>query len=140
MSEWQLILLIISIAFIVAIVLFLLSGLFRVKENYVAVFEKMYAFYCIKEKGIYFLTPFLVRRVGYYQKEIQYIRINLANEDVFIKYQVEDFKIFHYAGHNFNQVIVDNLKQSKNDISQSVNELAEKYGIRIIDLRVLNKE
>ncbi len=140
MSDWQLILLIISIAFIIAIVLFFLSGLFHVKKNHVAVFEKMYAFYCVKEQGIYFFTPFIVRRVGYYQKEIQYIRINLANEDVFIKYQVDDFKSFHYAGHNFNQVIVDELKKVENDITELVDDLAKRYGIKIIDFRIINKE
>lgn len=139
MNDWQLILLIIFITFIIAIVLFILSGFFRVKKNYVAIFEKMYAFYDVKEQGMYFFTPFIVRRVGYYQKEIQYIRINLLNDDVYIKYQVEDFKMFHYQGHNFNQVIVDELKKVSNDISQVVYDVSQKYGIKIIDLKIINK-
>ena len=52
MGETEFIILVIGITLLAAIILFLLSGLFIVKENECAVFEKLYQYKTHKTKGI----------------------------------------------------------------------------------------
>lgn len=129
-------LLIIIICIIIAIFLIILSGLFYVKKDYAAVFEKMYSFYAVKGKGIYFFTPFFIRRVGYYSLEANHIKINLKNFDVFIKYKIEDVKKFHYSGHCFNEVISEELRKIDDNFENLINTTAEKYGIKIMLIKI----
>ena len=85
MDDIQLIILVISIAIIIGIILFVLSGLFHVKKDEVSVFEKLYTFHSIKEEGYYFFTPLVTKRVGNYSLKPQYIRINLSNFNIILK-------------------------------------------------------
>lgn len=128
--------LIFLICFTIGIILILLSGFFHVKEKKVAVFEKMYKFLCIKEKGNYFFIPFFVRRVGYYDKDIQYIRINLDKCDVFIKYKITDFYKYHYAGHCFKEIMGDELNKHSEEITPFIKNKADQFGITILDIHI----
>lgn len=128
------------ICVIVGIILFLLSGVFYVKEGKVAVFEKLYKFYAYKGKGLYFFTPFLVRRVGYYSSTVERNKIKLKSSTVFITYKISDFFKYHYEGHCFKETLVEKIKEAEN-IEQNYQDitfsLASRFGVEIIDFRII---
>lgn len=120
----------------ISLLIILASGLFIVKDNQVAVFEKMYKFLCVKEKGIYFFTPFLTRRVGYYTLEVQYIKFKIEDRTYYIAYKIQDAYKFHYAGHDFKDIIYSTCLENKNDIQAMINYKIEEYGLVLIDLKI----
>ncbi len=123
------------ISLILGLIIFILSGVFVVKENMVAVFEKLYKFHSIKEKGVYFLTPFLVRRVGYYSKEIKYIKMKFADKTIYLKYKIDDFIKFHYAGHCFQETILEELKNTT-FYEETILLYADKFGVKILEINI----
>ncbi len=128
-------LIIIGVLVILIVAILILSGLFIVDNKHVAVFEKMYAFYAVKEKGIYFFTPFLVRRVGYYKKDIQYIKFVINKKTYYLAYVIKDVKKYHYKGHNFNEIVFDACKNELN-IEQKLKELCLDYGLEIKNITI----
>lgn len=131
---FYLILLIIICLFIAALLIFL-SGLFIVKENHVAIFEKMYNFLTFKTKGVYFFTPFLVRRVGYYSTENEYIKLQIKEKQIYIVYRIDDFVKYHYSGHCFKEMIFDTLNKV-DEYEKAICDFADKNGIKILDLKI----
>lgn len=133
MSETEFIILIAVISFVIGTVLLLLSGLFIVKENECAVFEKLYQYKCHKEKGIYFFTPFFTKRVGVYKVDKQHLKVNIKNYSIYIIYQIEDVKKYHYSNIDFKEKVYENLKNNENDnYIDIINSLANDIGIKIL--------
>ncbi len=130
----------ILIAVIVGILLIILSGLFYVKKDHVCVFEKLYSFHKVKGHGLYMMMPFFVRRVGNYSSLIERLKFPLKQYDVFLEYQIEDFKVYHYAGHNFKEVLSENLPlKSKEESESYIKETALIYGIKIQNIILKDK-
>lgn len=133
----DIILIVILVSLIIGIILFLLSGLFIVKDKKVAVLEKLYKFYKCAGKGVHFYTPFLVRRVGYYSTEIEYIKMQINEKKIFISYQIDDFEKYHYAGHCFKEIIFDEINKDLEHINDVITDTASRFGIKIIEIRVI---
>ena len=133
MGETEFIILVIGITLLAAIILFLLSGLFIVKENECAVFEKLYQYKTHKTKGIYFFTPFFTKRVGVYSIEKQHLKVNVNKCSIYIIYKIDDVKKYHYSQIDFKEKVLEDLKTTPNTNHEDViNSLAEDLGIKIL--------
>ena len=120
----ELIFIVILIAFFIGVFLILFSGVFYVKKK-------------VKGHGLYFMTPFFVRRVGLYPADIQRTRFTIKPFDVFLTYQISDAQKYHYQGHNFKEYVMENLKNVEKDaIPEWIKQTTENYGITLLDLKI----
>lgn len=95
----------------------------------------MYNFLTFKTKGVYFFTPFLVRRVGYYSTENEYIKLQIKEKQIYIVYRIDDFVKYHYSGHCFKEMIFDTLNKV-DEYEKAICDFADKNGIKILDLKI----
>ena len=142
MTDSELIILITVITIFIAICLILSSGVFIVKEDKICVFEKLYKFYTFKEKGIYFFTPFITKKVATYSTKNQYLQIVLTNYYIYIIYKINDVEKYHYNG-NYKEKIYDSLKKEEHiidDYKLYISSFNENHGVELIDIKIASKE
>lgn len=139
-EEIKIILIVLIITILIATILFICSGIFIVKEDFVCVFEKFYKYHTTKTKGIYFFTPFLTKRVGIYSTKNQYIKFNLKKTKIYLTYKIKDAKIYHYCNHdNFKDDLYQKLLESENssnDFNTLINDYLLNYGLEAISIKI----
>lgn len=136
-----LILIVVSCAIFIGLLFIIFSGTFYIKKDQVGVFEKLYKFYVVRNHGLHMMAPFITRCVGRYPSSIQRIKFSLEKYDVYIVYQIEDFKSYHYNGHNFKEYLLENLKSiEEKDIEDYIKKEAIPYGIQIQEIKIKNKD
>lgn len=133
MSDLDLLLLIlIPSVIVIGTILFLLAGVYKVKENQMMVIEKYNSFYGLYKKGIYFFFPNVHRRVGVYTIATMEKDIHLKNGNrLVLTYLVEDVKKYHYSKNDVEAQVVEtssNVEEMNEDILKDcLNEIGIKY-------------
>lgn len=96
-------------AIAIGVILFFLTGFIHIKKNYTGIIEKLDEFYGIYESGYHYFKPFVYRRVGMYKNTPREFEIMICGVNIKFKIQIKDFKIYHYSGKYFDD-LVDKLK------------------------------
>lgn len=118
--------LIVSICMMVISIVLLFMSIKVIHEDEFAIVERFGAFQGTKEFGLH-ITPFIDRVIKYSKKD-QTIDINKlsvktmdreVNIDVFIKFRIEDVKLYHYGTLKDKSLLLRNL------ITQSINKELE---------------
>ena len=132
---------ILLIALVIGILFIIFSGTFYVRKEHVAIFEKLYKYHRTHKHGLHMMTPFITHCVGRYPSTIQRVKFTFKTYDIYLTYQIEDFKAYHYNGHNFKEYLLDNLPNiEEKDIEDYIKKIAISYGLNVQDIKIKNKD
>lgn len=102
------------IAIVIGGILFFFSCFIHVKKGYVAIIERMEIYHGTYQQGFYLFAPFIYRRVGMYKIEPKELEFSICGTVISIKIKITDFKVYHYAHINFED-LVNQIKESSFD-------------------------
>jgi regulator of protease activity HflC (stomatin/prohibitin superfamily) len=137
MSKLDIILLIVlGSTLVISVILFFVSGIYRVKKGYMMVIEKAEKFYQVCPEGRYYFMPVMYKRKGIYPLEPLEKDLHLKNGNVLlITYQIVDVKKFHYSSRDIelevNKAVGENPEMSKEILETTLDNIGVKFlGIR----------
>ena len=136
---WEL-LIIAGITLIGGSILFALTGFIRISKGRVGVIERVGTYIGTYKNGLYYFAPILYRRVGYYRVGEIKQRIQIGRKEYFVKYEIENFKTFHYIGkHDVKGVVNASLNEPTKDLSKLLIERFNIIGARFISLEIIKR-
>lgn len=121
---------------LISVILFFLSGIYRVKKGYVMIIEKAEKFYQACPEGRYYFMPVAYKRKGVYPLLPLEKDLHLKNGNVLlITYQIEDPVKFHYSSRDIeleiNNAVDENPEMSKEILESTLDNIGIKFlGIR----------
>ena len=115
--------------------IFLLIGVYKVKENHAVIIEKINTYHKTIYKGWHYYLPIIYRRVGYYCIAPQKRCVTLSNGKVlYVTYQIEDVKQYHYSQTNVEQLL-NRIRKENESINKEILESEfKKRGLIFISL------
>ena len=137
MGKLDIILLIIlGATLLTSVILFFVSGIYRVKKDQVMIIEKAEKFYQACPEGKYYFMPIAYKRKGIYPLLPLEKDLHLKNGNVLlITYQIEDPKKFHYSSRDIeleiNKAVEENEEMSKEILESTLNNI----GVKFINIR-----
>lgn len=129
-------LIILGSTLVISIILFFVSGIYRVKKRYMMVIEKAEKFYQVCPEGRYYFMPVMYKRKGIYPLEPLEKDLHLKNGNVLlITYQIVDVQKFHYSSRDIelevNKAVDQNPEMSKEILETTLDNIGVKFlGIR----------
>ena len=129
-------LIILGSTLVISIILFFVSGIYRVKKGYMMVIEKAEKFYQVCPEGRYYFMPVMYKRKGIYPLEPLEKDLHLKNGNVLlITYQIVDVQKFHYSSRDIelevNKAVDENSEMSKEILEATLDNIGVKFlGIR----------
>lgn len=133
-------LIIVASILLVGLILFLCNGFLFIGKGRVGVIERIGNYVGTYKKGLYYFTPLLYRRVGYYKVGETLQRFRLERKQYQIKYEIKNYKTWHYVGHHDVLGIVSaSLKEKDADLSKLLIERFSLVGVRFISLEIIKK-
>ena len=129
-------LIILGSTLVISIILFFVSGIYRVKKGYMMVIEKAEKFYQVCPEGRYYFMPVMYKRKGIYPLEPLEKDLHLKNGNVLlITYQIVDVQKFHYSSRDIelevNKAVDQNPEMSKEILETTLDNIGVKFlGIR----------
>ena len=129
-------LIILGSTLVISIILFFVSGIYRVKKGYMMVIEKAEKFYQVCPEGRYYFMPVMYKRKGIYPLEPLEKDLHLKNGNVLlITYQIVDVQKFHYSSRDIelevNKAVDENPEMSKEILETTLDNIGVKFlGIR----------
>ena len=131
---------IIAILIVLSIVAFFLTGFIFVSKQRVAVIEKVGNYIGTYDSGLYYFFPLLYKRAGYYKKGITEQKLKIENETYIVKYQIENYKQWHYVGnHDSFGIVRSSLLRKDEDLSKLLIERFNLAGAKFITLEKMKK-
>ncbi len=129
-------LIILGSTLVISIILFFVSGIYRVKKGYMMVIEKAEKLYQVCPEGRYYFMPVMYKRKGIYPLEPLEKDLHLKNGNVLlITYQIVDVQKFHYSSRDIelevNKAVDENPEMSKEILETTLDNIGVKFlGIR----------
>lgn len=121
---------------IIGTAIFFIVGVHKIKPRYVAIIEKIDRFYCIAKAGWHFYMPIVYKRVGIYCIAPQQVGVTLSNGNkLFLIYQIEDPKLYHYQGVDVQTHLNVIDKHNKNITTKLLEEEFKKIGVKFISIK-----
>lgn len=118
-------------ALLLGIIIFLLAGIFRVKPDTAAIFEKLGEFKFLHQQGFYFHFPIFYQKVATYStKQVTEI-INFNDEKIQLVYHIIDIPKFHYSGHDIEKALATTLADNHGEMLTSRQFIDALYSIGI---------
>ena len=136
---WIVILVVLGVLLLGAL-LFMATGFIIISKNRVGIIEKMGKYIGTYKSGLYYYLPLMVRRVGYYHigETKQKVRVNAKN--YIVRYEIENFKTFHYEGnHDVLGIVTSCLNAKTDDLSKLLIERFNQVGARFISLEIIKR-
>lgn len=121
---------------ILAVIIFIASGLYRVKKNHAVVIEKYGEYHKTLYQGWHFCFPILYRRVGYYNLSTAERTVLIENvKRLTIKYKITDCQKLHYSRLSL-QDLINNIRKNYSEITEEILiEEFDKVGLQFISVR-----
>lgn len=125
-------LIILGSTLVISIILFFVSGIYRVKKGYVMIIEKAEKFYQSCPEGRYYFMPVVYKRKGIYPILPLEKDLHLKNGNtLLITYQIDDPVKFHYSSKDIeleiNKAVEENEEMSKEILESTLNNIGIKY-------------
>jgi hypothetical protein len=125
---------------VAGIILFVLTGFINIKKGFVAIIERTGRYIGTYQAGLRYFLPLADRRVGLYKLgECRRLVEIDRYTSYFLDYEVRDFKLFHYSGHDLDGLVRLALNESPNDLSLSLKSRCHSIGVRYINIHVNKK-
>ncbi|MDY0345272.1 MAG: hypothetical protein WCR77_01870 [Bacilli bacterium] len=125
----------ITIACIVVagIILFIFTGYIRIKKGYMGIIERAGRYIGTYQAGFRYFAPLVDRRVGLYKLgECRRLVEVDRYKSYFIQYEIMNFKLFHYSGHDLDGLVRLALKESPDDLGLSLKTRCDLIGVHFI--------
>lgn len=120
--------------------LFMATGLIIINKSRVGIIEKMGKYIGTYKPGLYYFLPLLYRRVGYYHQGETIQKLKIDKKNYIVKYEIENFKTFHYLGnHDVYGIVNSALKSNSEDLSKILIEKFNYIGAKFISLEIIKK-
>ncbi len=133
--------LVVVVILFVSALLFMCTGFIVVSKGRVGVLERMGNYIGTYKSGLYYFTPLLYRRVGYYKTGEIVQRFKIDKDNYLVRYKIENFKTFHYVGvHDVVNPIKTALKFHQEDLSKDLIERFNNIGAKFISLEKIKKQ
>ena len=124
-----------GVILVLGVVVFFLTGIYRVPKNHSIVINKAGQFYCVYDKGVHFHMTVIYQRAGLYctaPMVKKYVANNGNHLDV--TYQIVDVETYHK-----NHITIDDLMKriEKENSEINITVLSEKfslYGLKFINI------
>jgi len=132
----------ITIAAIVGagIILFAMTGFIRIKRGFIGIIERAGRYIGTYQAGIYYFAPLVDRRVGLYKLGVLRRLVEVGRYvSYFLEYEIIDFKLFHYAGHDLDSLVRLALNESPEDLGLSLKTRCALIGVRFIRIEEYKK-
>ncbi len=127
-------------AIFLAVILIILSGVIKIKNDEVAIIEKFHTFDKVLNSGLHFIMPIFSHRVKTYSVKPISIKGHFNNFEIFINFKIEDYQKYYYSNEIFEVGISKKLKNisptSKEDVIQTIEDYAESLGIAILKIEL----
>ena len=137
---WE-ILVIVLVVVIGGLFLFTLTGFIHVSKGRVGVIERVGNYVGTYKSGLYYFVPVLYRRVGYYKIGETFQKFQIGRKEYIIRYEIENFKTFHYIGkHDVYGIVNASLKEPTDDLSKLLIDRFNLIGVRFISLEVVKRK
>ena len=137
MSELDIVLLIIlSSVILLSVIIFFLSGVYRVKKGYTMIIEKAEEFYKECGEGKYFFMPVVYKRKGIYPLSPLEKDVHLENGNTLIlTFQIIDVKKFHYSSRDVELEINKAAKENEEMDEEVLRSTLENIGVKYLGIR-----
>lgn len=137
LSDFDIALIISGIAaLLVGAAIFFSVGVNKIKPKHVAIIEKVDQFYCVAKSGWHYYMPIVYKRVGIYCVAPQQVGVTLSNGNkLFLVYQIEDAKTYHYKGINVQTYLDAINKHNENITTTLLDEEFKKIGVKFISIK-----
>lgn len=123
-------------AIIIGALIFFLAGVYHVKKGYEVIIEKANEYYTTLKEGWHFKMPIVYQRAGTYCVAAQVRRyISQAGNKLSITYEVEDSKVFHYCGYNFEAIMLKIEKENSEITLPVLQDSFAKYGLKFLNIQ-----
>lgn len=120
----------------VGIILFAMTGFIRIKKGFIGIIERAGRYIGTYQAGLYYFAPLVDRRVGLYKLGAVRRLVEVGRyKSYFIDYEIVDFKLFHYSGHDLDGLLRLALNESPDNLGLSLNTRCALIGVRFIDVR-----
>lgn len=122
-NEWVLIICLSAV--FLGTIIFILSGLMKVKKNHVVIIERLGLFSGIYSSGFHYFAPFIYRRIATYKLFNSKKIIELENsQKIILSFNIDNVLKFHNSGHDIVGFIKKLEKEhTKLDVNLLKNEL-----------------
>lgn len=139
MTEQQFYITVASVV-LAGIILFTLTGFINIKKGFVAIIERAGRYIGTYRSGLRYFAPLVDRRVGLYKlgKCRRLVEVDRYNS-YFLDYEILDFKLFHYSGHDLDGLVRLALNEAPDDPSLSLKTRCPLIGVNFIDISINKK-
>lgn len=125
---------------LLSIFMFFVTGFIYISKQRIGVIEKVGNYVGTYKGGLYYFFPLLYRRVGYYKKGVTIQKLRIDEKNYIVKYQIENYKQWHYVGnHDPLGIVKSSLRGNNEDLSKTLIERFNLVGARFISLEVIKK-
>lgn len=125
---------------LLGIILYISTGFIYIGKNRVGIIERVGKYIGTFGPKLHYFAPLLYRRVGYYKVgEISQVLV-IDRKKYIVKYEINNFKQFHYVGnHDTLGIVKASLNEKDADLSKLLIERFKLVGARFISLQKVKK-
>lgn len=135
--KWRFTILMLAVV-LAGIIIFFLAGIIKVRKGRVALIERLGNYVGTYRPGVYYLFPVIYRPVGSYPIGETKKVIKTASRKYLVSYEIDDFKLFHYVGHEDLKSLLDlALRESPSDPAASLRRRAPLIGVSFKSLEAV---
>lgn len=115
------------------IILFALTGFINIKKDFVGIIERTGRYIGTYQAGRRYFAPLVDRRVGMYKLGACRRLVEVDRyQSYFIDYEILDFKLFHYSGHDLDSLVRLAKNESPDNLGLSLETRCALIGVRFI--------
>ncbi len=132
--------LIVSSILVAGIILYMCTGFIFISKSRVGIIERMGKYVGTYGHKLYYFAPLIYRRVGYYKLGVISQKIVIDKQKYIVKYEITNFKQFHYvANHDVYGLVKASLFEKNNDLSKVLIDRFKLSGAKFISLQLIKK-
>jgi len=134
MSDQEFVITVVSVI-LAGIALFTCTGFIYIKKGYIGIVERAGLYVGTFRSGLRYFAPLVDRRVGMYKLGPCRRLIEIDRRTSYLlDYEIRDYKLFHYSGHNLDGLVRLALSESPDDLSLSLSTRCQLVGVHFIGI------